>query len=488
VWHAFTCSPAEMGLPGQQYFAGTHFNPNSIWWPKSGPFLAYIDRCQFLLQQGLFAADVVYYYGDHVPNFAQLKRSDPAHILPGYDYDVATEEVVLTRMTARNGRIVLPDGMSYRVLVLPDRPAISLPVLRKLKELVSAGITVIGPKPESATGLENYPKNDEEVTRLSGEVWADCDGKTVIEHRFGQGRVIWGRTAREVLLADGVKPDFEFALAKTEAPATNASQSSPTLDYIHRRDGDADIYFVCNRTDRAVEADVTFRVDGRTPELWDAVTGQRRLLPVWSQAEGRTTVPLQFPAYGSWFVLFRKPAASETSLASKRNFPVLSTIQELGGPWTVRFDPKWGGPASAEFGKLESWTRRPEEGIRFYSGNATYVKTFDLDQPQPANGQSRIILALGDVRQLAEVRLNGKNLGVLWAIPLCVDITDAMKPAGNRLEIEITNFWPNRVIGDQSLPLEQRRTRTNIRKLTADTPLVESGLLGPVTLQIARDD
>src|ERR1035437_2940151 len=137
-----------MGIPGQQYFAGTHMNPNSTWWSKSTAFLAYIDRCQFLLQQGLFVADACFYYGDHVPNFAQLKRSDPARVLPGYDYDVATEEVRLTRMTVRGGHIVLPDGMSYRVLVLPDRSGISLPVLRKLKELVKAGATVIGPKPD----------------------------------------------------------------------------------------------------------------------------------------------------------------------------------------------------------------------------------------------------------------------------------------------------------------------------------------------------
>ena len=160
VWHAFVCSPAEMGLPGQQYFAGTHLNPNSKWWSKSPAFLAYLNRCQYLLQQGTFVADAVYYYGDHVPNFAQLKRSDPARVLPGYDYDVATEEVVLTRMSVRDGRIVLPDGMSYRILVLPERPAISLAVLRKIKELVTAGATVIGPKPNQATGLQDFPASD----------------------------------------------------------------------------------------------------------------------------------------------------------------------------------------------------------------------------------------------------------------------------------------------------------------------------------------
>jgi hypothetical protein len=171
VWHAFVCSPAEMGIPGQQYFAGTHFNPNSTWWPKSGPFLSYLNRCQFLMQQGLFAADVCYYYGDHVPNFAQLKRSDPAHILPGYDYDVITEEALLNRLSVKDGRLVLPDGMHYRLLVLPNRAIISLPVLRRLKQLVANGATIIGPKPTQASGLEDFPRCDAEVAKLADELW-----------------------------------------------------------------------------------------------------------------------------------------------------------------------------------------------------------------------------------------------------------------------------------------------------------------------------
>ena len=176
VWHAFVCSPDSTGVPGQQYFAGTHLNPKVTWWEKSAPFFSYINRCQFLLQQGLFVADVAYYYGDHVPNFAQLKKSDPAHILPGYDYNVITEEALLTRASVRDGKIVLPDGMSYRVLVLVNHDVISLPVLKKLKELVAAGATVIGPKPVKGETLKNYPECDSEIARLGDELWG---GKSV---------------------------------------------------------------------------------------------------------------------------------------------------------------------------------------------------------------------------------------------------------------------------------------------------------------------
>jgi len=516
VWHAFVCSPAEMGIPGQQYFAGTHFNPNSTWWPKAGPFLSYIDRCQFMLQQGRFVADACFYYGDHVPNFAQLKRSDPARVLPGYDYDVATEEVLRERMSVRDGRIVLPDGMSYRVLVLPERPSISLPVLRRLKQLVEAGATVIGPKPARTHSLTGYPKCDAEVARLAEEVWGKrsrgvpeygSEGKsqtsrgtaalqlsnTPTLHEFGKGRVIDGMTAREVLLADGVKPDFECRAGdRPEASTLNqasilASRPAMVLDYIHRTAGDADIYFVANRSNGWEETTCAFRVTGKAPELFDPVKGVVRAVTAYSQSDGRTSLRLRFAPYGSMFVVFRKAAgaAREASLGSAGPAgaggtpTLLSGSHEITGPWTVQFDPRWGGPESAVFDQLVSWSRRPEEGIKYFSGTATYRKTFDLPEALRRPGQ-HLELDLGEVKNLAEARLNGKDLGILWAMPFRVDVTGAIKPEGNRLEIEVVNFWPNRIIGDQFLPPEKRFTRTNIRKLTKETPLMDSGLLGPV--------
>jgi hypothetical protein len=486
VWHAFVCSPAEMGIPGQQYFAGTHFNPNSTWWPKSGAFLGYINRCQFMLQRGLFVADACYYYGDHVPNFAQLKRSDPAKVLPGYDYDVATEEVVLRRMSVKNGRIVLPDGMSYTVLVLPERGSISLPVLRKLEGLVKAGATVIGPKPVETRTLTGYPGCDAEVVRLADSLWGNLDGQSAAQRRYGKGRVISGMIAREALLADGVKPDFELR-PKDNAPSANSDPSGlevqppGILDYIHRKMGDTDIYFVANRSNLWLDADCLFRVKDKVPELWDPINGATREAGTWSQTEGRTALPLQFPPYGSMFVVFRHPSRNSASATSTRNFPSFSHPAEIPGPWTVKFDPKWGGPESVVFDQLVNWTTRPEQGIKYYSGTATYEKTFDLPVALRSPGQ-RVALDLGQVRELAEVRLNGKSLGTLWAVPFRLDITDAVKATGNRLEIDVVNFWPNRIIGDQSLPPDKRFTRTNIRKLTKDTPLMDSGLLGPVRL------
>jgi hypothetical protein len=181
------------------------------------------------------------------------------------------------------------------------------------------------------------------------------------------------------------------------------------------------------------------------------------------------------------FVVFRQPPKPRGAGASHGNFPVFTSPHEIAGPWTVRFDPKWGGPESVVFEQLVSWAKRPEEGVKFFSGTATYCKTFNL--PEALRGQGRrVTLDLGGVRNLAEVRLNGKNLGVLWALPFRVEVTDAIKPRGNDLEVEVVNFWPNRIIGDQSLPPEKRFTRTNIRQFTKDALLMESGLLGPVRL------
>jgi hypothetical protein len=456
VWHAFVCAPEETGVPGQQYFAGTHLNPKVTWWSKSAPFFSYLNRCEFLLQQGLFVADACYYYGDHVPNFAQLRRSDPARLGAGYDYDVVTAEVLLERMKVEAGRLVLPDGMSYRLLVLPDRSVISPAVLRKVKDLAAAGATVVGPRPAAAESLAGFPENDAEVKRLAEEMW-------------GKGLVLSGQSAREVLLGKGVQPDFEWACA---------AGATPEINYIHRTDGGTEIYFVANRSSNNIALDCTFRVAEKAPELWDAVSGERRFAAAYEQGGGRTTVPIELGPCGSLFVVFREPAAKHPARAAS-NGRELKALAELAGPWTVSFDPKWGGPESAQFDALVDWTKRTEPGIKYYSGTAIYRKTFELSKA--AKGQS-LWLELGNLHELAEVKVNGKSCGVVWSPPFRVDLTGAVRRGHNQLEVAVVNFWPNRIIGDQFLPEGERFTRTNIRRLTRETSLMPSGLLGPVRL------
>ena len=436
-WHAFTCSPNEMGIPGQEYFAGTHFNPQITWAGQAGAFVGYLNRCQALLQQGRFVADVLYYYGDHVPNIARLKKDDPAQVLPQFDYDVINEEVLL-QAEVKEGAVTLPSGMSYRVLVLPKSATLSSGVARKLRELVNAGATVVGPKPSRTTGRQDGT----ELKRIADELW-------------GGGR-IRENTARQALTVLAVPPDVEGI-----------------PDWIHRRTGDADLYFLSNQRRETFSGECTFRVHGMQPELWDAITGEQRDATSFSQRDNRTSVRLELPPYGSIFVVFRRPAGSA---GSGSNFPTFAKIADLTGSWSVTFNPKWGGPERVEFAELIDWTKRQEEGIAFYSGTATYQKRFDA----PKTG-GRVFLDLGDLSMLATVRLNGRSLGVLWFPPFRVEITDAIRPTANELEVDVVNTWYNRLVKDLTLPQGQRLTRTNIR-LKAGLQPAPSGLLGPVRL------
>jgi hypothetical protein len=467
VIHESTASRAREGKPGYEYYAGTHFNPNQTWWPLVGPFLDYIARCQFLLRQGHFVADVLHYVGDGAPNVAV-----PKHVLPtlgaGFDYDDCNAEVLLTRTAVKDGRIVLPDGMSYRVLALPDTPRMPIEVARKIRELVRAGATVVGPRPQQAPGLRDFPRCDDEVRAIAAEVWGDTDGKAKTENVFGRGRVYWGRPLREVLAAARVGPDFQH------------DEKAGSLDFVHRTTDDAEVYFVANREARAVRVPCAFRVSGRAPELWDPVSGTARAAAAFSAGEnGTTALTLELAAHQSCFVVFPKgaPAASRPSSV----LPVESRhLIDLPGPWSVRFDPQWGGPEQIEFAQLTDWSKHADERVRFYSGLATYRTRFTLERDALADGHG-LMLELGVVKNIARVRLNGTKLGTVWTAPWQVALTRAAKPGENVLEIEVANLWPNRLIGDKDQPPEKRFTRTNI-PLPADAKLLPSGLLGPLAI------
>ena len=501
VFHTTTGSRPQDGKPGYEYGAGSHFTPNVTWWEQAaGPWLGYVNRCQALLQSGLFVADVLYYNGDGAPNMVDVKHVDPL-LGKGYDYDVCNAEVLLTRLSVKAGRLVLPDGMCYRLLVLPESKRMPVEVARKIKALVQAGATVAGPKPQSDPGLRNYPQCDAEVKQLADEVWGACDGKQVQQQPFGQGRVCWGKPLREIFLADGVLPDFAI------------SSKDAFIDFIHRATPDTDLYFLANRKGGAETTEATFRVSGRQPELWDPVSGKLRDLPQFDSKDGCTTVPLEFDPYGSMFVVFRKAKAG-TDLRAVRaaNFPKLKPVQEITGPWTVQFDPQWfypiaglnGEPAKGRvlFDNLDDWSKRPEPAVKNFSGTAVYRKVIDLspevrsqrsevnndtsDLRPPTSGlSSRLFLDLGTVRETARVKLNGKDLGIVWCAPWRVEISSALKPGSNALEIEVVNLWPNRLIGDDALPEADRKTRTNI-PFDKSQPLLASGLLGPVRVMAAE--
>ena len=355
------------------------------------------------------------------------------------------------------------------------------------------------------------------MKRLADEIWGDCDGKTHTEHKYGKGRVHWGKPLRDVLRNMGVQPDFavHWPTEPDFGRGGKKAVASTELDFIHRAIDGMDVYFVSNRRNQPEEQVCTFGVAGKQPEIWDPVTGtirdvvafydEARLRPSGRYVDLCTAIPLAFEPFQSYFVVFRKPITLNLDAGSKairkfpefaivRNFPALATVQSFAGPWTVHFDPRWGGPASVEFPELVSWTKRPEQGIKFYSGKATYHKQFDLDAKAAAavHDGMRLFLDLGGLKHVAEVRLNGKKLGTLWTAPWRVEITAAVRPSGNDLEIDVVNLWVNRVVGDLNLPKEKRFTETHdvfrFGMVRPTTPLLDSGLFGPVTLQAEESE
>ncbi len=473
--HTFTCSPASMGLPGQEYFAGTHFNPQVTWWPLAEAPIRYFNRSQWLLQRGRVVTDVLYYYGDHVPNIARLKEADPARVLPGFDFDWLNEDVLVGPLAVRDGRLTLPHGPSFRLLVLPDHQVLSLAALRKVHALVHAGATVLGPKTQRLVTLMDYPACEDERQRLADELWGPADAPAG-ERRVGAGRVLWGRAARDVLLGDGLAPDFE----------PRAASPGADFNYIHREFDGVDLYFLCNQSARPARLDAWFRIAARQPELWDPLTGQATPARAFAQEAGRTKVPLDFEPYGSIFVLFRTPIPSDRQGTRARNTLLTTPGPTLDGPWQVEFDPAWGAPARVAFDRLVSWTERPEPGVKAYSGRATYRREFQAAAPPPG---TRLLLDLGDLQDvgLARVTVNGRDCGIAWTPPFRVDITDAVRTGPNTLAVEVANSWRNRLVADRLLPVEQRLTRTNIRARPDWTPLA-AGLLGPVTLVTSVSD
>ncbi len=470
--HTFTASPKEMGLPGQEYFAGTHFNPNVTWWNWSGAFIKYISRCQYFMQQGQFVADVLYYYGDHVPNIAGQKANDPAKVLPGFDYDVINEDM-LQKLSLQNGTVTLPGGMSYKVLVLPNHKALSLAAIKRVDELVKAGATIIGPKPETTISLVSYPGSESELKKIADNLWGNSMDASGI-NKVGLGRVIWGQTARQVLLADNIQPDF----------AAKSNDPKQVFDYIHHTLTGMDYYFVSNQNKETVNVTCAFRIESKQPELWDAMTGEIRDAGAFQQKNGQTIIPLELNPYGSVFVIFRKPIPTSKKGISKSNYPAYTYLSTIGGPWELQFDPKWGGPASIKFDSLESWSNRKEEGIQYYSGKVVYRKTFN----SPSNIKAKYIyLDLGNVQDvgIARIYLNGKDLGIVWAPPFRVQITGALKQKDNKLEIEVVNSWRNRLVGDRGKPENERFTKTNIR-IREEWSLLPAGLLGPVKVLSAE--
>ncbi len=463
TFHTFASTGPEDGFPGRTYHAGIDMNTGTTWWEKSKPLMDYLSRCNYVLQQGLFVADVCYYYGDQAPNFFPLYHNVPEKprlkgLSNGYDYDVVNTDVILNRMAVKNGRITLPDGMSYSLMMLPGQEQMTLPVLKKIEALVSAGAMVVGPKPQSMPGLANNEEDKKQFRDITDKLWGSINGANITEHTYGKGKVLHGILPDEALKKAGIDNDFQF-------------DGTPMLDYIHRTTNACEIYFISNEANEWAKGTAKFRVTGRLPEVWDPATGTQYAVKEYTKGEKHISFPVELPPHGSAFIIFNK---------QKRRLPVLEpnmqyAEQELIAPWAVSFPAGWGAPPQVIFNQLQSWTDFDDHGIKYFSGTATYRKTFTLSSE---NTGKKCILDLGEVRDLAEVFVNGKSAGILWKKPFLIDITALLHPGENELKIEVVNMWTNRLTGDLLLKPEDRFCRTN--QPWGGNIIQPSGLLGPV--------
>jgi hypothetical protein len=602
VFHRYAMQPYLNRFPGATMGPwGLHYERTETWWEMSGAWHEYLARCQFLLRQGKFVADLLYLRPEE-PNQTYF---NPQPSLPeGYRYDEISAEALQQRVLVKDGQLVLPDGMSYRVLVLPPETTMTPALVVKIRELIRAGATVFtsATRPTASPSLQDYPKCDQVVNRLGQEIWGDCDGKTVTAHTLGKGRLVWGQPLDKVLAGMNASADF---VANTK------------LNWIHRHSGATEIYFVANPANAAVEARCTFRVNGLRPELWNPETGMISPLANYEQTAAGVTVPLRFEPSGSIFIIFRQraegfdpvvkflrngqplpeplPTPAELKIvqatygvpgdaqrtrdvraqvqamvnngeitfqvadlakagdpaygivktfsveytldgkdckvvgqdpdtvhlrppasaperpaeivcdaagrlrlvarepgnyewitaAGKTNRAEILTVPspvEITGPWQLSFPPNWGAPDSVTLTNLISWTDSADDGVKYFSGTATYQTTFDVPSADLKTGTAKFYLDLGDVRVMARVKLNGQDCGIAWKTPFRMDVTGALHAGRNSLEIQVANLWPNRMIGDAARPADQRFTWSSWEPFTKDTLLLPAGLLGPVQL------
>jgi hypothetical protein len=463
---------------------GVWFNRNDTWAQDAQPWVTYLARCSWMLQQGHFSADVAYFYGEEGPLTAVFGWKAIGDAPDGYAFDFVNSDVVLHELSFKDGRLMTPGGTSYRILYLGGRSQrMTLPVLRRLRDLVAQGAVVVGNRPTDSPSLADDPA---EWKKVADSMWGSNDpaewrrvadslrsmvSQTHGVRRIGKGQLYIGLSADEVLAALGVARDFEYTKPEPEA----------SLMFVHRELADGEVYFVDNRSDRAEDVNATFRVDGKAPELWDAASGTTQPAS-YSIAGGRTTVPLRLEPYGTTFVVFREPAKTAALTLPERKETAVAEVDEaLNKDWVVSFEPNRGAPETAQFDRLISWSESADPGVKYFSGSATYTKTIVVPASAFSPG-AHLWLDLGDVKNIAEVAVNGKYQGIVWKTPFRIDVTQALAPGSNQIVVQVTNLWVNRMIGDQQPWALKKYAFADFTPYKADSPLLPSGLIGPVRL------
>ena len=507
VVHGSTHNPEGTGNPGIVYHAGTHYNDKRVWWKKIRPFNEYLARISYVLQEADFKADVLYYYGDTIPNYGGHKRSrfNPGE---GYDFELVNTEILLG-LEVKNGKILNPrNGAEFSVLALTKEYEINPKVLVKLEQMAKSGAIITGPKPSRIAPERNM----KDLPNMNG--WLNSIWKPYSKQTFkpGSGAIYYGTSVGEILQQLKISPDFDYK-----------DKGYYTLDYTHYQKNGLDFYFLANTTGEWMSRDLKFRQEGKTPALWNPENGGITAIPVFEETVEGITLPLTLAPYESTFVVFKagdKQAhftkiahdgvhppklrysdqgiefweEGEFGLDQKDNSLALNNypkVKKLEGAWEIYFPEGWGAPEKAIFPELKSWTASAIEGIKYFSGTARYEKSFIHEMHASEFPEARIYLDLGDLSHVAELWLNDKPLGITWAKPYRFDVTDALKPGINTLKIEVANTWSNRLTGDAVTGEDYTKTHVEatvikgIPKLRVpwkDAPLIPSGIFGPVTL------
>jgi hypothetical protein len=522
VQHVYIHQPWEDRIPGVIAWFGMSYQRHNTWFEQSRAWNDYLSRCHLMLQQGLPVTDICYFIGEDAPKMTGILKPDlPA----GYDYDFVNRDVVMTRMTVQDGRLMLPDGKSYELMVLPPLKTMRPELLKKIKELLKNGARIYGPPPIKSPSLEHYPYADEEVVAMSKELWEITEYEKEVQREIGLGHLFYGQPLPDVLSKLDIGPDVIV--------------QDTSIRWTHRYSDETDIYFISNQSDESKMVDISFRVNGKLPELWHPDNGNIELNGFYHQENGRTLLPLKLDPHGSIFVVFRKPANKPSIRTIERNgqdliqssqggeIPAISMddngnlkmhikeqgdyellksngdIEKVSVPnipapywlnenWEVRFPENWDVPSDTLFSKLISWADHSHLGIKHFSGTAIYQNTFQISSDMILPGM-KIMLDLGEVMIMAEIIVNGQNLGVLWKKPYAIDITDAVRQGENDIRIHITNTWWNRLVGDEKYPegfpermsesrLDKPRTFTTYKAWKWHDDLMPSGLLGPVQI------
>lgn len=455
VIHTSVHQPLTDKAPGFSLFIfGQYFNRLETWGEQAKPWVDYISRSSYMLQQGRNVADVAYFYGEEAPLTAQFAKAVPADLPTGNAFDFVNPDVLLNQLANDGPDLVAKSGARYKALYLGGSSArMSLPVLKRIDTLVRGGATLIGEKPLGSPALQDEPAT---FARIADALW---NGDT------GKGRVLASHDPDAALMALGISPDVFYLKAAADS----------AVRFVHRKTADADIYFITNRKNRVEATKLTFNVAGKAAEWWDAASGKASPLGYWSDS-GHTEIAMTLQPWQSGFVVFRNDGPASRTIPAAVRTPV----NTLTGPWSLTFQPGRGAPASVTLPVLADWTKNSDPGVRYFSGTATYHQTIKVPATKP--GQ-RLILDLGDVRDLAEVLVNGKSAGILWKPPYEADVTALTRPGNNTIEIRVTNLWVNRLIGDAQ-PGAKPITFTTLKTYRADAPLRPSGLLGPVTLNV----